>query len=47
MAYDKSLAERTAATIARTHSDVEEKKMFGGLCFMVAAKCALESRANA
>jgi TfoX/Sxy family transcriptional regulator of competence genes len=38
MAYDKSLAERTAAIIARTHNDVEEKKMFGGLCFMVNGK---------
>jgi TfoX/Sxy family transcriptional regulator of competence genes len=38
MAYDESLAERTAAIIARTHSDVEEKKMFGGLCFMVNGK---------
>ena len=38
MAYDMSLAERTAAIIARTHSDVEEKKMFGGLCFMVNGK---------
>ena len=35
MAYDEKLADRTREIIARTHKNVEEKRMFGGLCFMV------------
>jgi len=35
MAYDEKLADRTREIIALTHKNVEEKKMFGGLCFMV------------
>ena len=35
MAYDEKLADRTRAFIALTYKKVEEKKMFGGLCFMV------------
>ena len=35
MAYNEKLAERTREIIALTHKKVEEKKMFGGLCFMV------------
>lgn len=35
MAYNEKLADRTRAIIAQTHKKVEEKKMFGGLCFMV------------
>ena len=35
MAYNESLANRTREIIARTHDNIEEKKMFGGLCFMV------------
>ena len=35
MAYNEKLADRTREIIARTHNNVEEKKMFGGLCFMV------------
>jgi TfoX/Sxy family transcriptional regulator of competence genes len=35
MAYDEKLADRTREIIARTHKNIEEKKMFGGLCFMV------------
>lgn len=35
MPYDTMLADRVREIIAETHSDVEEKKMFGGLCFMV------------
>jgi TfoX/Sxy family transcriptional regulator of competence genes len=35
MAYDEKLADRTREIIARTHTNIEEKKMFGGLCFMV------------
>lgn len=35
MAYNAKLADRTREIISRTHKNVEEKKMFGGLCFMV------------
>jgi TfoX/Sxy family transcriptional regulator of competence genes len=35
MAYNEKLANRTREIIALTHKNVEEKKMFGGLCFMV------------
>ena len=35
MAYDEALADRVRSLIGRTHSNVEEKRMFGGLCFMV------------
>jgi TfoX/Sxy family transcriptional regulator of competence genes len=35
MAYNEKLADRTREIIAATHKNVEEKKMFGGLCFMV------------
>jgi TfoX/Sxy family transcriptional regulator of competence genes len=35
MAYNEKLADRTREIIALTHKNVEEKKMFGGLCFMV------------
>src|SRR5690242_15342938 len=35
MAYDEKLADRTREYIARTHKRVAEKKMFGGVCFMV------------
>jgi TfoX/Sxy family transcriptional regulator of competence genes len=35
MAYDEKLANRTREIIALTHSNVVEKAMFGGLCFMV------------
>lgn len=35
MAYDEKLADRVRELIAEEHKDVEEKKMFGGLCFMV------------
>jgi TfoX/Sxy family transcriptional regulator of competence genes len=35
MSYDEKLADRTREIISRTHKKVEEKKMFGGLCFMV------------
>ncbi|MEX0844908.1 MAG: TfoX/Sxy family protein [Balneolaceae bacterium] len=34
MAYDKGLAERIRQVL-RGRSDVEEKIMFGGICFMV------------
>jgi TfoX/Sxy family transcriptional regulator of competence genes len=35
MAYNEILANRTREIISVTHKNVEEKKMFGGLCFMV------------
>jgi TfoX/Sxy family transcriptional regulator of competence genes len=35
MAYNEKLAGRVRALIALTHKNVEEKAMFGGLCFMV------------
>lgn len=35
MPYNEKLADRTRAYISLTHKKVEEKKMFGGLCFMV------------
>lgn len=35
MSYNEKLANRTREIIAETHKKVEEKRMFGGLCFMV------------
>jgi len=35
MAFNEKLADRTREIIATTHKNVEEKRMFGGLCFMV------------
>jgi TfoX/Sxy family transcriptional regulator of competence genes len=35
MAYNEKLADRVREIIALTHKITEEKKMFGGLCFMV------------
>ncbi|MBI3139093.1 MAG: TfoX/Sxy family protein [Sphingobacteriales bacterium] len=35
MAYNEKLADRVREIIVLTHKRVEEKKMFGGLCFMV------------
>jgi TfoX/Sxy family transcriptional regulator of competence genes len=35
MSYNEKLADRVREIIALTHDKVEEKKMFGGLCFMV------------
>jgi TfoX/Sxy family transcriptional regulator of competence genes len=35
MAYNEKLADRVREVISLTHKKVEEKKMFGGLCFMV------------
>ena len=35
MAYNEKLADRIRETIALTHKNVKEKKMFAGLCFMV------------
>lgn len=41
MAYNEKLADRVREIIAATHDMVEEKKMFGGLCFMVNDKMCL------
>jgi TfoX/Sxy family transcriptional regulator of competence genes len=38
MAYNEKLANMTREIIAMTHSNVTEKAMFGGLCFMVNEK---------
>ena len=35
MAYNEKLADRVREFISLTHKITEEKKMFGGLCFMV------------
>ena len=35
MAYNEKLANRTREIIFLTHKNVEEKRIFGGLCFMV------------
>ena len=35
MAYNEKLANRAREIISATHNITEEKKMFGGLCFMV------------
>ena len=35
MAYNEKLASRVRELISVTHRITEEKKMFGGLCFMV------------
>jgi TfoX/Sxy family transcriptional regulator of competence genes len=35
MAYNEKLADRVREFISLTHEITEEKKMFGGLCFMV------------
>lgn len=40
MPYNEHLAERIRRTLSARH-DVEEKKMFGGLCFMVKGKMAM------
>jgi len=41
MAYNEKLADRTREIIAQTHKITEEKKMFGGLCFMVNDKMCI------
>jgi TfoX/Sxy family transcriptional regulator of competence genes len=44
MAYDEKIAERIREIISQTHKNVEEKKMFGGLCFMVNNKMCIGVR---
>lgn len=38
MPYNEKLADRVREIISATHENVEEKKMFSGLCFMVNGK---------
>ena len=38
MVYDEFLADRVRQSLAQTQTHFEEKKMMGGLCFMVDAK---------
>jgi TfoX/Sxy family transcriptional regulator of competence genes len=46
MAYDEKLADRARELITRTHNNVEEKRMFGGLCFMVNGKMCVGVETN-
>ena len=47
MAYDPILAEKIRQYLARcTSLEIEEKKMFGGLGFMVAGKLCISTRAD-
>lgn len=46
MAYDEKLADRVREIIAVGHKKVEEKKMFGGLCFMVNDKMCVGVEAD-
>ena len=46
MAYNEKLADRTREIIALTHKNIEEKKMFGGLCFMVNDKMCVGVEKN-
>ena len=41
MAYNEKLADITRELISLTHKNVEEKAMFGGLCFMVNDKMCM------
>lgn len=41
MAYDEHLAERVAQELQERKVSYEEKKMFGGLCFMIDDKMCI------
>jgi TfoX/Sxy family transcriptional regulator of competence genes len=41
MAYNEKLADNVRELIAAEHKNIEEKKMFGGLCFMVNGKMCI------
>ncbi len=45
MAYDQELAERVRSVIS-ARADVEEKKMFGGIAFMVGGNLAVGIRGD-
>lgn len=44
MAYNEKLADRVREILAASTSNVAEKKMFGGLCFMVNDKMCVGVR---
>lgn len=44
MSYNEKFADRVREIIAVTHTNTEEKKMFGGLCFMVNDKMCVGVR---
>lgn len=44
MESNNTLADRVREIISVTHTSVEEKKMFGGICFMVNDKMCLGVR---
>jgi TfoX/Sxy family transcriptional regulator of competence genes len=46
MAYNEKLADRVRELIFDSEKDVEEKKMFGGLCFMVNGKMCVGVEAD-
>ncbi len=35
MAFNEKMADMVREIISQTHNNIEEKRMFGGLCFMV------------
>ncbi|MBS1566195.1 MAG: TfoX/Sxy family protein, partial [Bacteroidetes bacterium] len=41
MAFNEKLADRVREIIALSHSNIVEKPMFGGLCFMVNDKMCI------
>ncbi|HTR75545.1 MAG TPA: TfoX/Sxy family protein [Solirubrobacterales bacterium] len=41
MAYDEALADELREILAVADGDLTEKKMFGGICFMVGGKMAI------
>jgi len=41
MAYNEQLADRVRASLAEKDVDLSEKRMFGGLCFMVDEKMCI------
>ncbi len=46
MAYDEKLTDRVREVIAAREKNIEEKKMFGGLCFMVNDKMCVGVQEN-
>jgi len=46
MPFNEKLADRTREIIAGSHKNVDEKKMFGGLCFMVDDKMCVGIKAD-
>ncbi|PSL46039.1 TfoX/Sxy family transcriptional regulator of competence genes [Chitinophaga niastensis] len=46
MAHNEQLADRVREILAASTHAIEEKKMFGGLCFMVNDKMCVGVRAN-